>query len=247
MTHKTKLALVLLFLGCIGILSTLTMEFPLAADIRGSLSLTLPDWQIRALSLIQPALFLFLAVLAGIAFYDKVGLKLPLIESALGASKKLNSYPWVLISLGGGIFCGLLIIINFLSFQTVLPDDYLIFSQEFQPNGWVRFLYGGFTEEIVVRFGLMTFLVWLCSRIFLKTGKIIFWLAISISALIFAAAHLPSLFLSLGKPEMSILLFVMISNTIAGIVFGWLYWRKGLESAILAHMVTHLVLIAGHL
>jgi hypothetical protein len=33
-------------------------------------------------------------------------------------------------------------------------------------------------------------------------------------------------------------------NGVAGIAFGYLYWRHGLEAAMLAHMSTHLVLQA---
>jgi membrane protease YdiL (CAAX protease family) len=34
-----------------------------------------------------------------------------------------------------------------------------------------------------------------------------------------------------------------LGNSIFGIVAGFLYWRRGLEAAILAHMSAHLVLI----
>jgi membrane protease YdiL (CAAX protease family) len=30
-------------------------------------------------------------------------------------------------------------------------------------------------------------------------------------------------------------------NAAFGLLFGWLYWRRGLESAMIAHAMTHLV------
>ena len=39
----------------------------------------------------------------------------------------------------------------------------------------------------------------------------------------------------------------IVLNSLAGIAFGWLYWRRGLEAAMLAHFSTDIVLhvIAG--
>jgi hypothetical protein len=39
-----------------------------------------------------------------------------------------------------------------------------------------------------------------------------------------------------------LVLFVVVANSFFGCVAGWLYWRRGLESAILAHMTTHVIL-----
>jgi membrane protease YdiL (CAAX protease family) len=33
----------------------------------------------------------------------------------------------------------------------------------------------------------------------------------------------------------------MGANTSFGLLFGWLFWRRGLESAMVAHGLTHLV------
>jgi len=43
-------------------------------------------------------------------------------------------------------------------------------------------------------------------------------------------------------------LFVVAGNSVFGLIAGYLYWRRGLESAIIAHMLTHVVLyIASYL
>ena len=39
--------------------------------------------------------------------------------------------------------------------------------------------------------------------------------------------------------------FLLAMNLVAGMVLGWLYWKKGLESAIIAHMIAHIVVFTG--
>jgi len=43
-------------------------------------------------------------------------------------------------------------------------------------------------------------------------------------------------------------LFVIVANTAFGVLFGYLYWRYGLEAAMIAHGTAHVVgYIAGWL
>jgi len=39
--------------------------------------------------------------------------------------------------------------------------------------------------------------------------------------------------------------FIVLANSFFGLVAGYLYWRKGLEAAIIAHMSAHIVFIAA--
>ena len=41
------------------------------------------------------------------------------------------------------------------------------------------------------------------------------------------------------EPSGSVVMFIMASNAVPGILFGWLYWRWGLEAAMLAHALSH--------
>jgi membrane protease YdiL (CAAX protease family) len=108
-----------------------------------------------------------------------------------------------------------------------------------------RVLYGGFTEELLLRWGLMTALVWLAWRFLqqrhgaVRAGFV--WLAIAVSALVFAAGHLPAASVLLGAMDVSVVAFVISVNSAFGLLFGYLYWRHGLESAMIAHAMAHLV------
>ena len=110
----------------------------------------------------------------------------------------------------------------------------------------VRFLYGGVTEEILLRWGVMTFLVWLLSKIF-QRGEgppRAMWFIVSIvgSALLFGAGHLPLAAALAGGLTLTVVAYVIAANSLFGIVAGILYWRYGLESAVIAHVATHIVL-----
>ena len=70
--------------------------------------------------------------------------------------------------------------------------------------------------------------------------------AIVCSALVFGAGHLPIAIALNGGPSLSIITYVVFANSIFGVVAGFLYWKKGLESAIVAHALTHVgFLISG--
>ena len=245
MKNQFKLALVLFILGFTGVLSTLTAEFPLPVEALDLLNQNFSNWQLKALLLINPTIFLVLGIALGILFYKKVGLELPLIEGILFHKKLPTLYPLLIVGIGGGIFSGLLITITTLIFQPYMADEFLRISISSHPNLTVRFLYGGITEEIIVRFGIMTFIIWLTYRLINLLKPVVYWIGILISSLIFALLHLPLLFALMSDPTPAVISYVILANTLGGIVFGWLYWKRGLEMAMLAHMMTHVVLVIG--
>jgi len=64
-----------------------------------------------------------------------------------------------------------------------------------------------------------------------------------ISSIIFALGHFPIAYQVVENPSMALLTYILIGNTIGGLIFGWLYWKKGLESAFLAHILTHVIMV----
>ena len=94
-----------------------------------------------------------------------------------------------------------------------------------------------------MRFGLMTLLIWIASKIFKGTNSIVYWIGIVIAAIIFALGHFPIAYQSVNNPSVGLLAYILIGNTIGGLVFGWLYWKKGLECAFLAHIFAHLIMV----
>ncbi len=109
-----------------------------------------------------------------------------------------------------------------------------------------RLLYGGITEEVLLRWGLMSFFAWGLWRLAGRpatpgAGRII--AAILLSALLLGAGHLPLLFgLNPHPPAWGIVLVIGV-NASLGVALGWLYWRRGIEAAMLAHGLGHLIAV----
>jgi hypothetical protein len=100
----------------------------------------------------------------------------------------------------------------------------------------------GIREEVWLRLGLMTFFVWIITKLARRappaTGAV--WAANVTASLVFGAIHLPQAFAVLGTGA-GIVAFVLIGNGVPGLVFGWLYWRKGLIAAMVSHAVFDIV------
>lgn len=94
-----------------------------------------------------------------------------------------------------------------------------------------------------MRFGFMTLIVWLASKIFNGAKPIVYWTGIVIASIVFALGHFPITYQAVENPSTELLTYIVIGNIIGGLVFSWLYWKKGLESAFLAHLFTHVFLI----
>jgi hypothetical protein len=100
-------------------------------------------------------------------------------------------------------------------------------------------LFGGLTEEVIMRWGLMTIIVWILWRIFqhgIGIPKILLvYSGIFLSQILFAFGHIPALInFGITNPGWSVFTIFIIS-----LPWGWLFWRQGLESAFIAHSSFH--------
>ena len=117
-------------------------------------------------------------------------------------------------------------------------------------KGLLASFYGGITEEIFLRLFFMTLVVWIIWKIVfkshMKSPAYTFWIAILAAAVIFAIGHLPGVS-GIWPLTTVVAVRVITLNGLAGIVFGYLYWKWGLEYAMLSHFCADIVLhgIAG--
>jgi len=92
----------------------------------------------------------------------------------------------------------------------------------------------GVFEEFLFRFGVMTVLVWIGTLVTraqpAKTGVI--WVGMVLATIPFGLVHLNHF----EELSPSLVTVVMVTNAAGGLMFGWLYWRRGIEAAILAHV-----------
>ena len=242
--QKVLLGLILFGLGLIGVLSILTMNIPLPPEAEAILKDRFTPQQIKILTLINPTIMLIVAVTIGSILYQKVNLKVPLLEKMVGIENNiLNPSNILKYGIFGGVLSGILLSLVGLIFNPILPTEFLELGESLKPTLAARFLYGGLTEEILMRFGLMTLIVWLTSKIFKGTKPIVYWIGIIVASIIFALGHFPIAYQAVENPSTELLTYILIGNTIGGLIFGWLYWRKGLESAFLAHIFAHVIMV----
>lgn len=105
-------------------------------------------------------------------------------------------------------------------------------------------LYGGLLEEIMLRLFFMTMICSILSRFKKEYGQLSTWIyytAIILSSLVFAAGHLPATNATFGLSGI-IVFRCMLLNSIAGLACGYLYYKYALEYAMLCHISFHLIL-----
>ena len=202
----------------------------------------MPMGVIALLSTAQSAVVLALAVWAGVALGPVAGFEAPLIAAAMtrrpvGPVLRRQLIP----GLGFGLLGGVLLF----GAWRLAPTLLLTVQDRVSLPLFARVLYGGITEELLLRWGLMTALTWLTWAIIQRRqgvpGRAQIWLAISVSAVLFSVGHLPAASFLAGPLDSFAVAWVISVNTVLGLLFGYLFWRRGLESAMIAHALTHIV------
>lgn len=252
---RKQLFLILFALGMAGVLSFLLVDLAtliaLAPAQARAEAPPIAPWAFKILSLIQPTILLAIAVLIGVRLANQVELAAPFVEALAagqgnaGAALKPQIVPGII----GGLVGGFAIVAVFLLFRPLLLPEIVARMTQFTrllpfPT---RVLYGGITEELLLRWGFMTLLVWLAWRLIQRgrgaPSRATFIGAILISSVMFGIGHLPIAIFLFPEQQAVFVVYVILANSLFGLVAGYLYWKKGLESAILAHMVAHVVLV----
>ena len=245
--RKFLAALSLLSLIAITSLMLMPVELLVPAD------LGLSPLVVRALALINPAMLMMAALTAGYFLAPKVGLDAPFLQSwALGRTDFTILKKQIGPGLAGAILVGGLLFLYGSLFLPQLeaaakPEAAALLQFGFPPI--TRLFYGGIGEEIIMRWGLMSLVAWAGWKLAGKNrtaSPAIMWAAIAITALLFGSGHLPMAYTIMDSPPVPIIGAIVGFNAIAAVIFGWLFWKYGLESAIFAHMGAHIIaLVAG--
>jgi membrane protease YdiL (CAAX protease family) len=242
---RMRLGLALWLAGMLGVVVVTTTVLPrLLAEVE----LPAPVWVLSMASLAQSATLLGLAVWAGVALAPAVGLRAPAFEAAVSGRPIAPALrPQLLSGVTAGLFGGAVLF----TAGRLAPAAITAAQKQFDLNLAARVLYGGVTEEVLLRWGIMTALVWLSWRLLQRRQGAVHagyvWLAILASALLFAAGHLPAAAALIEVLDARVVAFVIGWNAAFGLLFGYLFWRYGLESAMLAHALSHLVSELGNM
>lgn len=244
-----KVFVLLWVAGLLGVLAVMPFALDLiqSQTIRPTQASDIPVSLAVALALLQNGILLALVIAIGMVLSERIGLRMPLISAWVGGGRPENLKAVVRPGILVGVFTGaLMVATEALFFLAHLPDEMLpIFDVPLWKRLLAGVLYGGITEELLMRLFLVSLVAWMLGKFF-KAGDGMpasgaFWGAIILVAILFGLGHLP-ITAAITPLTKMLVVRALLLNGLAGIAFGYLYWRHGLEAAMLGHMSAHLVL-----
>lgn len=193
----------------------------------------------------QNLIYCALASALGTYFSYKVGLQDPFLDALVtGKSNLLHLF---LVQIKAALICGIpgaaiFLCSYYFIFRPRLDSKTADAMDHLRTMGgfWGRILYGGWVEEVLARFGLQSFLVWLGSLIVGSTSEFINWFAIIIAGFFFVLGHIPGYRIA-GCTSTMFIITAFTLNMWASLIFGWLFWHYGLIAAAFAHMLLHII------
>lgn len=234
---------ILLAAGIVGNLAVIPLALSLKAEQGGPIQYSLATIAFHQFIQIGA---LLLAIGGGLALARKTGLGAPVLESWLsGKSIGADLKAMLPASILAGCAVGIAIPVLDMAFKPYIPvvqSSTPVETAAYQ--GLLAAFYGAINEELFMRLLCLSFFVWLLgggwSRQQLQPGAFSLWSANILAALLFGIGHLPTAYAIMPHTAV-VVLRVIILNAIGGIVFGYLYLKKGLESSITAHFFTDLI------
>ncbi len=215
---------------------------------RGRKPLTLP--QLLALSFLQGQVTFGIAAALGLLLGKRMGIGPVHIGSLLdGKGFSMSKGEAATYVAGGAASSTVLVALDFTLFKRVRDE----FAKKGvgEPEVWksvLACLYGGFAEEVLMRLGLQTLLAagirrLVKDRAVPPTGGTM-WPAIMLSNIAFGVGHLPAT-RALVPLTPTVVARALILNSVVGVPCGYLYWKKGLEAAMIAHGTADVVIHVG--
>ncbi len=207
-----------------------------------------PRWVLLLLQSGQSVVLLGVATGLGLLLAHSSGLGAPLVAGLL-AGRPVAAQALMLIL--PAVFLGVasstaMLILEITVFWPRLPQT----MRETVPIPalWKRLLaslYGAIDEEILLRLFVLSLLAWLIGFVWhLPGGRPTIgalWLANILAAVLFGLGHLPAT-AALVKLTPLLIIRAVLLNGVIGVASGYLFWRYGLEAAMLAHFSADLVL-----
>lgn len=228
-------------LWCLAMSGVLVVTLTLLPGLLEAAKSPLPTWAILTLSAAQSAVLVAGAVWLGVALSQPLGLGAPALQAAIssgGSWKALAPQLAPAVAVGVGVAVLLYIL------QQVTPTELTVAASRMEIPLAAKLLYGGVTEEVLMRWGVMTLIAWVAWRLAGRRERALapsIALAIVLSALLFGLGHLPAaraMGAALSPPVVG---YIVLGNALPGLLFGLLFWRWGLEAAMLAHALAHLL------
>lgn len=187
-------------------------------------------------------IMLVLAIGLGLKLGPQVGLSTPLIHAAVE-----GRIPWrgmrvlSLPGVAGGVIGAAWLV----TLAVVWPESMSFVDPVYGLPLLPKILYGSFTEELLLRFGMLSLVMWLLWKAFgspkRRPGWLLGWSAIAIAALLSAGIPVYLGWTVTGTMSAAVVAQLLVCEIVYGLLAGVMFWRYGLESAMLTHLVTYLL------
>lgn len=235
-----RLFAVLTAMALVGAVAVVPYQLGIAPDAPEQAGLSLPEFV--AVTILSGLAIAVLGAVVGLWLGPKVGLGAPLLSRLVRG--RIDRGTWrkvaVLSATAGALLAGLLVAVD-LALAPLLPEVEV--GEVGLATRFAASIYGAVNEELFLRFGVLTALVWLVAKV--RRSPVpspgMMWVATVLAALAFAVLHLPAL------ATVTELTPVVVGRTVGmnlmlGSLFGWLYWSRGLAAAIISHFAADLVI-----
>lgn len=226
------------------------MAMPYSFSVSGQSIPALPELLKTALTgFVINSLIYAVFVYFGLRISKKIGIEpTPILSGKTKLKENLK------LSVILGLLAGLAIIaLDKLVFPiSILPVKEGVSFETHTPGPFFGFLAsftGGITEEVQLRLFFVPFFclviigvmrVLKLTKTWKYTNKVV-WLAIILVSILFGLGHLSATAAIMDITSLVILRAVLL-NGVGGIIFGWLFYRKGLEHAMISHFSADIVL-----
>ena len=250
-----KVFFILWIAAILGVIAIIPYSLALQSGILQNIKLPIPLPVLLAIQIIQNALMFGVITIVGLFFANRIGLGTPILEARLRGETVTDKIRAILpVSIIIGVIASVLIVgLDVAVFQPAMLRELgdlanILNLQTAQPAAWKGFLasfYGGIAEEILLRLFLMSLLAWLGKFISHTADGYptpgVMWGANILAAILFGIGHLPATALLIPLTPLVVTRAIVL-NGLAGVALGYLYWKRGLESAMISHFSADIVL-----
>ncbi|MBI5030060.1 MAG: CPBP family intramembrane metalloprotease [Chloroflexi bacterium] len=259
MSHKKfnwKVFITIWLATIFGVIAIIPYSLAVQGASLEKIATQIPIPLLLAIQIGQNAIMFGVATMLGLFLANRIGLGAPILEGFFARQRVREQIRSIILpSVILGVVAALIIIaLDVFLFSPALKAELGVLAGEqgaqsiAKPAAWQGFFasfYGGINEEVLLRLFLLTSLAWL-GKFVSHTAEgrptlAVLWIANILTAILFGLGHLPVTAMVIPLTPLVITRAIVL-NGLAGLAFGYLYWRRGIESAMLSHFSADIVL-----
>jgi hypothetical protein len=213
-----------------------------------------PAFTVRAITFVNTSLLLAVLVGLGTVAAREVGLYsvfAPQIPVSVRPKGRVLHWAQAALIVGAGV--ALAQVMFDAGFWALVPKQHAFILRQADKlaaaNPLTQVMFRALMDELMLRWGLMSGLLWLIALFTHSPARQrprakLVWLAIIGVSVFYMLGQIPAILgLLQSDPAAILLVRTALVSALAGIAYGWLYWKHGLEAAVLGHVLASLGLI----